>query len=114
MSMPGIIRLNMNIVIAGSGLFAGGSFQTNEFMAGAYGFCRQVTPVVRVDRRFERNAGGDLDAGLYETVELGWIIGKQHDPRTVEESQYHRRSSIVALVVLETQHRVGVARIQPG
>ena len=104
----------MKIGIACSGLFAGGSFQSNEFMAGAYCFCRQVTPVVGIDRRLERNAGGDLDAGLNETVELGWIVGKQHDPRAVEGSQHHRRSSIVALIVLETQHRIGVARIQPG
>ncbi len=34
LSMPGVIRLNMKIGIAGSGLFAGGSFQSNEFMAG--------------------------------------------------------------------------------
>jgi hypothetical protein len=104
----------MKIVIAGSGLFADGSFQSNKFVPGAYCFGRQVTPVVGIDRRLERNAGGDFDTRLNETVELGWIVGKQHDARTVQGSQHHRRSSIVALIVLETQHRVGVARIQPG
>src|SRR4051812_36778277 len=113
LSMSGAIRLNMKIVIAGSGLFADGSLQSNEFVPGADCFGRQVTPVVGIDRRLERNASGDLDTRLNETVELGWIVGKQHDSRTVQGSQHHCRSSIVALVVLETQHRVGVAGIEP-
>src|SRR3954454_8163091 len=113
LSMPGAIRLNMKIVIAGSGLFADGSLQSDEFVPGAYCFGRQVTPVVGIDRCLERNASGDLDARLNETVELGWVVGEQHDSCTVQRSQYHRSSSVVALIVFETQHRVGVARIEP-
>jgi len=107
-----MIQLNANRGIAQSGLFAGGSFQSREFMPGAYGFRRQITPVVGIDCGLERNAGGDFDAGFCETVELGWVVGKQHDPRAIQGSQHHRRNSIVALIILEAQRRVGVARIE--
>ena len=83
-------------------------------MPGAYCFRRQITPVVGIDWGLERNAGGDLDAGFCETVELGRVVGKQHDPRAVQGSQHLRRNSVVALVVLEAQRRVGVARIEPA
>ena len=108
-----MIQLNANGGIADSGLFAGRRFQSTKFVPGAYCFCRQVTPVVGIDRRLERNAGGDLDAGFCEPVEFCRVVGKQHDPRAVQGSQHERRNSIVALIVLEAEHRVGVARIEP-
>ena len=83
-------------------------------MPGACCFRRQITLVVGIDRGLERNAGGNLDAGLGETVELGWVVGKQRDPRAMQGSQHHRRNAIVALIVLEAQRRVGVARIEPA
>src|SRR3954470_9993435 len=74
LSMLGAIRLNMKIVIAGSGLFADGSLQSNEFVPGADCFGRQVTPVVGIDRRLERNAGADTIPALMRPSSLAGLL----------------------------------------
>ena len=47
-----------------------------------------IAAVVGIDRRFQRHPAGDLDAGAGKAVELGRIVGKQHDPCAVQHLQH--------------------------
>ena len=83
-----------------------------ELVAGARRLRRQIAAVVGIDRRLERHPAGDLDAGLGETVELGRVVGQQHDARAVEHLQHARGNAVVALVVIEAERGVGIDRVE--
>ena len=106
-----MIRLNANRGIAGSGLFAGRSFQINEFMPGACCFRRQITLVVGIDRGLERNAGGDINAGC-ETIELGRIVGKQRS--ACNPGFAASRRNAIARSSSSNPASCSIARIEPA
>src|SRR5215471_4619930 len=53
-----------------------------------------------------------VDAGMSEAVELGWIVGQQPHPRAAEQLQHAHRDAVIAFVVVEAQHGVGVDGIE--
>src|SRR5262245_45414507 len=81
-----VMILLRETAITKSGRILGRCLERDELVPGTHGLCRQVTLVVRGDRSLERYACCDLDTGFGQSVELGRIVGEQHDPRAVERS----------------------------
>src|SRR4051794_8913872 len=79
-----------------------------ELMTRARRLCGEITPVVCIDGPLQRDAAGNLDAGLGEAVKLGWIVRQQQHARAAEDLQHAHGDAVVALVVIETERRIGV------
>ena len=67
-----------------------------EAMPGAHGLGGQIAAILGIDRRMQRHAPADLDAGAGKAVQLGRIVGQQHDAAAAEQLQgrgsCHRKS----------------------
>ena len=83
-----------------------------ELRSGTRRLRRHVTTVVGIDRRVERHPAGDFNTGLGKTVELGRIVGEQHDPRAVQHPQHMRSDSVIALIIVKAQCGVGVEGVE--
>ena len=83
-------------------------------MPGAHGLGGQIAAILGIDRRMQRHAPADLDAGAGKAVQLGRIVGQQHDAAAAEQLQHARRDPIVALIVLETERHIGIDRVEAG
>jgi hypothetical protein len=71
-----------------------------------------ITTVVGIDRRLEWHSVGDFNARACQTVELGWIVGEQHNPRAIQYPQHMCGDPVIALIVIEAERDVGVEGIE--
>jgi hypothetical protein len=83
-----------------------------EPVSGTRCLRRHITVVVGIDRRLERHPAGNFNAGLCGTVELGRIVGEQHDPRAVQHPEQACGDAIIALIVVEAECGVGVEGVE--
>src|SRR5450830_429933 len=88
------------------------SHEMIEPVPGPSRFRRQIAAVVGVTWRLKRHPSCDLNSSLSETVELGWVIGEQHDASAVEHLQHPRGDTVVALIIIEAESRVGINRVK--
>jgi hypothetical protein len=59
-----------------------------KVMSGAGGLCSHVTGIIGIDRRFDRHASSDLNPRFSRAVELGRIVGQQHNASDPEHFQH--------------------------
>ncbi len=83
-----------------------------ELVARPFRLGGEIALVVGVDRPVQRQAPRHLDARFREAVQLCRIVGQQPHPGAAQHLQHARRHAVVALVVVEAQHRVGVDGVE--
>ena len=71
-----------------------------------------VTTVIGIDRRIEWHPAGNLNAGRCQAVELGRVVGQQHDPRAVQHPEHMCGDAVVALIIVEAERGVGVEGVE--
>ena len=79
-----------------------------ELMSSTGGLCTQIAGIIATDRRLDRQTSGDLNPRSSQAVDLGRIVGEQHDTLDSEHFQHAGGDAVVALVIVETKRGVCV------
>src|SRR5262249_41050963 len=82
-------------------------------MAGAGCLGGKVATVFRIDLRMQCDARADLDAAFHQCFELAGIVRQELNAICPDHLEHARRHPIIALVVIEAEHHVGVHGVEP-
>ena len=85
-----------------------------EPVPGPGRFRSKIAAIIGLNRRFQRHPAYDLNSRLGQTVELGRVVGEQHDARAVEHLQHSRGDTVVALIVIKAERCIGIDRVEPA